>query len=61
MDRLTLTENDELLVLAVFHGLLSKPYDELNSFLGTETIRRMYLLHQRLYNRYKGDTEECKD
>lgn len=67
MDRLTLTENEELTILAVFHELVDKPYNELNCFLGSETIRRMCELHNRLYSRYIESTggieeaEECTD
>lgn len=71
MDRLTLTENEELTILAVFHELVDRPYNELNCFLGSETIRRMCELYNRLYSRYiestvgiedtEEDTEECTD
>lgn len=44
-----MTDNEKRTVLAVFGELLKKPYDELNTFLGSLTIEEM----QRLYHRLK--------
>lgn len=44
-----MTDAEKRTVRAVFGALLEKPYNELNTFLGSLTIEEM----QRLYNRLK--------
>ncbi len=56
-----LTTKDELTVLAVFDSLLHKPYSELNTFLGSETIERMTALYWELERFYRDDEYNCWD
>lgn len=42
------TEQDEKTVLAVFDSLMHMPYTELNTFLGSETIKEMTALYWKL-------------
>lgn len=50
---MTLTVNEKRTVLAVFGELNKKRYSELNTFLGSETIREMQTLYQKLrYEEY---------
>lgn len=43
-----MTESEKRTVMAVFGELLEKPYKELNTFLGSETIREMQMIYRRL-------------
>ncbi len=49
---MTLTANEKRTVLAVFEELNKRKYSELNTFLGSITIREMQALYQKL--RYEG-------
>ena len=40
-ERWTISENERRTMVAVFNELMKKPYSELNTFLGSETIERM--------------------
>ena len=52
---MTLTANEKRTVLAVFEELNKRKYSELNTFLGSITIREMQALYQKL--RYEGYCE----
>lgn len=52
---MTLTANEKRTVLAVFEELNKKRYSELNTFLGSITIKEMQALYQKL--RYEGYCE----
>lgn len=43
-----LTAKEKATVLAVFDDLLRKPYSELNTFIGSETIKDMRKLYHEL-------------
>ena len=43
-----MTKEEKNVILAVFTELLNKPYSELNTFLGSETIKRMQELRSKL-------------
>ena len=51
-----MTDQEKRTVLAAFHELLKRPYDELNTFLGSLTISEMEKLYSKL--KYEG---YCKD
>ena len=40
-ERWTINENERKTMVAVFKELMKKPYNELNTFLGSETIEQM--------------------
>ena len=44
-----ITAEDRKTIFAVFSDLLQKKYNELNTFMGSETITRMQQLHNKLY------------
>lgn len=53
---MTLTENEKRIVKAVFRELLNRPYDEINNYLGHNTIMEMYQLFKKLkYEQYCED------
>lgn len=43
-----MTNDEKRTVLAVFSALLEKPYRELNTFIGSETIKEMQEMYSRL-------------
>ena len=45
-----MNEKDIKLILDIFDGLESLPYKQLNTFLGSQTIKDMHDLHERLGN-----------
>lgn len=50
---MTLTKKEKRVVLAVFDELNKKRYDELNMYLGSETIKEMRTLYDKLcYEEY---------
>ena len=51
-----MTDQEKRTVRAVFNELLKKPYAELNTFLGSLTIKEM----QKLYSKLKYE-DYCKD
>lgn len=51
--RKTLKDSDIRTILAVFGELVNRPYDELNTFLGSITIKEMVDLNSRLDSWYK--------
>lgn len=51
-----LTENEKRTIKAVFGELLKKTYSELNSFLGSITIKEMQTLYSKL--RYEKFCDE---
>lgn len=53
---MTLTEREKQTVLAVFEKLVTKPTNELHTFLGSYTIFEM----QQLYSKMKWE-RYCKD
>ena len=51
-----LTTNEKRTVKGVFGELIKKPYSELNSFLGSITIKEMQKLYSKLrYEQYCDD------
>lgn len=44
-----LTQNDKRTICAVFGELIRKPYSELNTFLGSQTIKEMSELYSKLH------------
>lgn len=44
-----LTQNEKRTICAVFGELLRKPYNELNTFLGSLTIEEMQKLYSKLH------------
>lgn len=55
MKRKSLNESEIRTVLAVFYELQRKSYDELNTYLGSETIKEMTALNSKLDKWYKRD------
>ena len=53
---MTLTNNEKRTVLSVFGELVNRPYEELNTFLGSITIREMTDLYKKL--KYEGYCEK---
>ena len=50
----TLNENESRTIVAVFGELVSRPYSELNTFLGSITIQEMVKLNSKLDVWYKS-------
>lgn len=59
---MTLTKKEKRVVLAVFSTLLGRKYHELDTFLGSETIKEMQILYSKLrheeYCKRRGITYE---
>lgn len=53
-----MTKEDKILVCGVFEALLEKPYNELNTFLGSITIDEMGKLYSNLRKELFGDNYE---
>lgn len=45
---MTLSEKEKRVVLGVFGELMGRKYSELNTFLGSETIKEMQTLYSKL-------------
>lgn len=53
-----LNEKEIRTVISVFEELYRKPYDEINCYLGSLTIKEMLELRIKLRNAYLSENEE---